>query len=296
MKAAKLKTLAAGVLLALSAGGAHAAISNGLPAGSTPAVAPGELFLMVWDQDGQQSFSQDLGYTLESVLATVKAGNPLESKSWNLGASFQTFAATNPGNTLYYAIEAANTYGGIGSTSDAPQNWKYGVAGSGLAGVDLVGADNRSSTVIPTWASKIGSNATYLNQAAVAYNGGVYSPATGGDYAANLSEITTDTGAPWYYDNLNGSPGDTNLPWEEFGIAGSDSLSLYFIGLNPTNRLKTVAYDLGLSRNFQFNLNPVAGTLTWDATAPVPVPAAVWLMLSALGSLGIIGRRQRKPA
>lgn len=75
--------------------------------------------------------------------------------------------------------------------------------------------------------------------------------------------------------------------------AGFQAYWLYEIATAGTNVWQTAStyYNNVSQRNSSFQLVSSVGGAFYS-TAPVPLPAAVWLFLSGLGGLGVIGRRK----
>jgi hypothetical protein len=75
--------------------------------------------------------------------------------------------------------------------------------------------------------------------------------------------------------------------------AGFQAYWLYEIATAGTNVWQTAStyYNNVLQRNPGFQLVSSVGGAFYS-TAPVPLPAAVWLLLSGLGALGFLGRRK----
>lgn len=287
-----LQALSIAVLLA-GAGAAEAAINPGQPpTGILPGESSsGELFLSVWDRTALTSYSYDLGLTVDALLADQTTPH-----IWNLDQRFFDFAST--GNALTFNIAASNGYPGLLNESDGSVNANFGFVASHRLGFSFNTSPINNASLGQIYSAFTG-HIQYLNNAQVAQNPG----ATQGDFAANLSEITTSTTAGSYFNNVWGVQ-QAKIPWNASAVVRSPdaedlTLDLYFIHANPAaigaNAL--IAQIGGGATPFQFALDATAGTLTWGAQpSAVPLPAAGWLLMSGLGSLGWLARLGRKAA
>jgi len=245
----------AGLVLALGAGQALAAIANGAlhtTPGDASSNSSGELFLNVWDATAAKSYSLDLGTTVEAFL-----GNPSAIKSWPLDQRFKNFAAA--GNPLVYNIAANNTYGTISAAAVGAVPSGYGVLASVLNDPTAIAkAESLTGTAgvnIAQLSSVIQARANTLNLSAAAQNGlnpGDISAMT--DFQSNLSEVTdiSDSGAgdpysayfdTWWGIDLSGQFGFSDAASVRGGT--DQNLRLYFFGLQGPGINKTQATDLG---------------------------------------------------
>lgn len=254
---ANVKVLAAAVALAAS-GLANAAIDA---PGS--AANGGELFLTVWDSTLGNEASFNIGLNLN-------AGNFNGNGSYTFSNIFS--------DSVFTANFDANNF-------LTQSNWKWNV----------VAADGRVGDGESIVSTSVSSSVS-VNNAAVA--GGTAQTI---GYQANLGACDScgtngNINALTYAGSFWGS--DLNASVPTINNAGSLGSSLYFFkatdnqypdyettGLDPAT-LQQYAYTWKLDSN---------GTLTYNASvgAPVPVPAAVWLLGSALvGLVGVARRRE----
>jgi hypothetical protein len=255
------KALASGALLAAAAMpfAANAAISVNNPTTG----ATGELWITVWDPNSQQSYQQDLG------INTTLTGFGSSISNIDLGTGFSNFiGAASSQSALRYAVFGTNgvsTAGnGVWSTSTTS-----GLTSSSAFSDDL--------SIVANWRSSLVAAGEALNAGST-------------DFVANVSSIATPSGlnaAGYFGDPFNaGTLGGTATFTTNGGLG--DALSFYFLGSQRvgtvTSRLATLFGTWSLSGNF---LSFTAGG------APIPLPAGIWLLGSALLGLVGIARRQR---
>lgn len=95
--------------------------------------------------------------------------------------------------------------------------------------------------------------------------------------------ISTSPSDTWYAQNWSGAELQTMG-----GI--NDTLSFYQLANAGDGSAGGPATYEAYAGKWSFDL--AAGTLTYSVSA-VPIPAAVWLLLSGLGGLGVMGRRRK---
>lgn len=270
----KVKALIAGIVLA-TAGSAHAAINTGGAAGGS-----GELFLSVWDQTAQQSYSQDLGVDVSEFLLNTNSNGFNSNANWSIAldatvwSSF--FNAANAASTVYNVVGMNNS--NLGLNALAPD---YGY-------VTSFANSNPAPTIQNGTAQINGVIANIINKAAL-YNAGDT------DLAQNDAKVWSSS-SPGYYPFVFGSDFNTQAPISQNnqGVYGG-STSVYLHGLDPVFGIdpdlgEPYVVDRWSSNLGSFTLTPTALTFT-SASAPVPVPAAVWLFASALAGLVGFSRR-----
>jgi hypothetical protein len=274
MEMNKLKTLVAGIALAFSAGAANAALLDG---GKDNVVGDGELFVSVHNYTKGLTYHRDLGVTVSVFLASAD--------------DTQSFFSLFAGDT--------NWTGFLGSV-DAGDTVRFNVAGNKNAanssagvGDTLLFTSNAALPSIPTTAAfgnAQQSILTHVNGMNVDY---------GEPVADNLAQAGINKSAfgdnaalnGYHLENWGATPTGTTFNTEaDFGI----DLAMWAFSIE----------QIGTGRNATFNplSELLAGVWKLSAdglsyTAPVPVPAAVWLMGSALlGLVGVGARRNRADA
>jgi hypothetical protein len=264
------------ISLCLASPAGLAAIANGAPK-LVPidfnSASSGELFLSVWDETAQKSYSLDLGVTAEQLLA-----NPA-GRTWALGQRFRDFAAT--GNPLKFNVAAANTFGTVNAPPAGLAPAGYGILTSVRDNpAEKAKADGRtgtSGTEIQQIASFIQGRVNNLNLNAVfqKYGGSPSGSAPMGDFTENLDEVTDGTRDVYrsYFNYLWGENIANKVPFSTTAAvrsgSGEDTLLLYFLGLEAPGSAKLLATNLSASGDRKLRLDPAAATLTWGEGGPV---------------------------
>jgi len=268
----------AALFAAATSGGVQAAINPSDLGGTS-----GELFMSVWDETAAQSYTYDLGVTVNQFFA-----NATTPQTWVLDQRFVNFAST--GDQLAFNIGGNSGYPGI--ITNGVVNSNFGVLASHLVGFPLNPNTIANASIGSQFVSSFSARLNFVNQSIVADNPGT----TLTDYAANLSE-QSGSSEPSYFTNFWGIT-MKNIPWtasakvRQTDGSPDTSLDMYFIHGNSAG-VASPALVTAIGTGYYFKLDPAAATLTWTTTA-VPLPASVWLMLSALGGLGLFKRRERK--
>lgn len=267
------KTLTA-VLLAAGSTGAFAASSDGLPSNGTGS-GVGDLMFAYEAADGTASIVWDLsdgandlnwtdmlsatGFTISNVdVSNFIAANP--DGRWNIFGLTNT-KTTGTGSTIVY------DQAGFGVTVNGPAD---PTSATGNTGGKLEGLMDNAAA----WIAAANAGGIEENGALVA-----------GEFDAWAFSDNNHGGSSGFLAGqfATGLIGDTLGYWT---ILIDDSVARGF-SASATNALGRApifnqlgAFTLGLD-----------GSLTYS-TAPVPVPAAVWLMGSALAGLGVMRRRK----
>lgn len=240
-------------------------------AGATfPDVGNGEALLTVFDNVNFKSYALDLGIRYDDLVSgaafngqtkTVDLsvfGGSLSNVQWHVAAASSQYVNSD------YTEERFDKYGFLITTAQGTTR--------SVAGATPEAAFNLYSGVVNQFV--IGAAAgLQMNAGTAADNTGVSGVAPANAYVGGTNWGTYFDGK-LSGDSL-GAIGETLDLWR-YGFAGAESTS------NP------IAIKLG-------SISLVGNTLTFNAAAPeVPVPAAVWLMGSALAGLGGIARSRRK--
>lgn len=240
---------------------AQAAIDGDVGIGPIFGNGTGELFLSVVDRGGplQRSYVLDLGINTVDFLAND--ASYLNSVSIAADANLQDILDNRTG-TIYWNVfgvqnQSDENFNGAGYLSTAPTatlNLPAGYAGL-------------QSAIQNSW--------IYINSV----NG------LDTDYAADVSKIFSQADNAFYDTSWAGVNG---LFTHDMEGALDQALGFYFIALTDINNDSTTMQTL----LGQWTLSS-EGTLTYAGVgAPVPVPAAVWLLGSAL--IGLVGVARRK--
>jgi hypothetical protein len=278
MEMNKLKTLVAGIALAFSAGGANAALLDGSTGLTT---GDGELFVSVHNYTKGLTYHRDLGVTVSGFLAS--AG---DTQSF-----FSLFSGDTNWTSFLGSLDAGNVVRfNVGGN-------KNGGTGTPGVGDTVLLTSNEANPVIDAGSYQAVQNAfiDHVNGMNVDY---------GEPVANNLAQAGINKSA--FGDNAaldgyhleDGWGGQINgAPFASEALFGMD-LAMWAFSVNQTgsgrNTVNTPVSQLlaGL-----WNLSTQGLSYNVETTAPVPVPAAVWLMGSALlGLVGVGARRNREEA
>jgi hypothetical protein len=209
-----------------------------------------------------KSYALDLGIRFDSIYD----GDVANGTTWNL-ANFNL----SGGDSFMWnvgALSGRTTY--LNPTTITRS--RYGV-------ITTVGSEQTaasfSTTNLGGAIGKMTAQNVILSQSDIDYG-------INNSYVANTNTDTNYLGHGDYGNSYGGQ-----FLFSTSGINGS-VLELQFIGLNAAGQTR-VSEILGT-----FTLN--GNILTYNTPAEVPVPAAAWLMGSALLGLGAVGRRRAKQA
>ena len=268
----KTKAVAAAVLSVAMVGTANASIKGTGGQGS-------EMFLSILrDTSAPASIVLDTGIEMGLLIA-----NPTQFNGWTIGngasynvndgGAISSFLATAPTSAFFFNGGASNTVSsltGIVATVGSLGSFPQGASGLGTA------------------ASNIKTHITNLNNnfanGSVASEEIMYT-----DAADGLGIESTDSG---HHDNLSwgsqvGGSFGTGSTTE---AAMNTALATYYFYLSDAaSGYQTLYRKLG-----DWKIDATAGTATFRTmTSEVPVPAAVWLLGSALVGMVGIARRRR---
>ncbi|MGD9842709.1 MAG: VPLPA-CTERM sorting domain-containing protein [Steroidobacteraceae bacterium] len=284
MKISLKQVLATGALVAMSSvaladsndavAPAYASIGDVTPVTTNTTNNNGGLQFMLFNSDvggSVWSLSQYLGLNLNDVLPT------------NMDAS------DGAGLTLSWTIPTLSSL--VSSSGVATADLRWGVAAADTAQFLTAAAGTmRLATTVLTSTGDLGitnqqlANTTPRHAAVAAANN---------QTAGSLDVNTTG----FVGNDLLGNLSTTYYATGGFTWAGtvSDTLAMYLYS-NTGSSLQSQA-------NVEANATQYAGIWSLDLannllsytvspSSPVPVPAAIWLLLSGLGGLGVIGRRK----
>ena len=227
----------------------------------------GEMMLTIWDSAAQQSYSQDLGVR----YSALQNGSALSGQVINLDpTALSIFGSSVNQSTVSWALVAADSHVKNGTIN------AYTGAGFIISAAQGVTPPNPvAQTIQGGWNG--------LNNYQVAT--GMNDPAVTGNQTVSGS-AANGTDVPNGYQTF----GDSYFAARPFAtfLTGSGSLDLWNYKYNNASGTQSVVVDLG-----QVSLDFNAKTLTLGQVSSVPVPAAAWLMGSALAGLGTVARRRR---
>jgi len=275
----KFKKLATAILLGAAglSGTAQAAIESPALAGFDN-LGGSELVFTVFDTATGDSYSRDLGVGFNDINA---------ASSYSFGADANLLGLLGSGSLVWNVLGGDNNT--AGSTADPANHGRrlLATSNSGSPVIDNI-TDSADLTQLRDANQKVDSLVQGLNVIAphddgvVANNGS--SVVNGG--SASWGSVVAPNGGIGGTNNVSGAVGDT-LAFFLFGETGPMS-SNPFTGANSMTAETLTTALLGA---WTFDS---AGTLTFNGSSAVPVPAAVWLFGSAL--LGLVGVSRRKQA
>lgn len=187
-----------------------------------------------------------------------------------------------PGTLLNFSLTNA---AGIAANAGTLQWGIMSVDNSGsistAATVNLLTTVNSSSVLT-------GPGAVLLNSAGITGTGTSVKGFLTDNASANDSVSSTTAGAT---DNWTTNNGNTATLTSTIGAAAASNstLAMYLFSNSASANSNTAATYAAYAGTW--SLNAATGIVSYAVNA-VPVPAAVWLLLSGLGGLGVVGRRR----
>jgi hypothetical protein len=252
------KTVAAAVVLALGSTTSALAVE-------TTSTGNSSLFITVFDPVLGASVVQDLGLNYADFLRSTVATDDGFLANFSVDMSVFSQVGSN-GSDLRYSIFAGDALGNYTST-EVIGTAALGALGATISGINsnVVGmlGSSGAANVFAQWNNTCGTSSTTC-----------VGTAFGSTYFGNFA------------DDFNG------LPVPAAGAVGSA------LGFYSLRRSSPGAQDALVSAQYansqhvaQWLLN-ADGSLSYTLPAVVPLPAAIWLLLSSLAGLGVVGRRK----
>lgn len=252
------KALAVGALtIASSVAFADATVPAGPYSGTTPAGDNGGLLFGLLSNNTDTAFSLTyyLGLSLNDVVPTEMDQGGL-SLTWSIPGLNQ-IPVTVDTNSLRWGVFASDA----GSTN---------VVGS----IRVATTATAASDITTTTSGSLNNFANFENNTLIPNNNAVNS--------SPLDVVTSSADPSYLVGNV-----DSFASLSSFGQL-TDVLGMYLL-TNTARGTGTINAYTQYAGTWAFDL--AAGTLNYSVSA-VPLPAAVWLLLSGLGGLGIVGRRK----
>jgi hypothetical protein len=229
-----------------------------------PAAGNGSAFLTLFSNSDTTPYSYDfnLGLNFNDLLPTNGMNTAGTTLTWNLTGL--TVPSTVPTTSLVWHVTAASTTGSV-ATAGAFKMLT-------TADQTLTGAQIQSLTNTQTLSLANSADHNFLLSIA----------GTGGNPV-----VTTTTTDPTYANGKYGT-GLNAFSWS--AAVGATSSANFFEIIS--NRANTSAVTVQPQYAGVWSLNLAAKTLTYSVGGTVPLPAGLWLLLSGLAGLGVVGRRK----
>jgi hypothetical protein len=284
------KVLAAGVTLALASVAAQAQVTSPVGIVQNSAPASDGLYLAVFNATADTSEIVNLGLTEEQISAagalTPTAPNAAFNPATNPATGSGSVLQLNFGQVAGFTAAGGNLFGGASVASDSymvigssTQNgtgsslaFTYGQAGPTQSVSSMTGSRGNVSSEIAAW---------------------VAAAPTTGDLIDNVANTATYNST---YDVVKGVLGAGNLGQSGFVYDQTVGQAASFYNVTQTGRstLNLSQYQNANGAGFWFLSS--TGDLTYNipsgSTAPVPLPAAIWLLGSGLLGMAGIARRR----
>jgi hypothetical protein len=286
----RMKPLAVAIAVALASSAAHAAVTNVLPTAPSGEPAPTGIVVSIYDT--ANNFSEIVntgnlfadatpaatgGFSPNSTVPPyVLAANPtgaagqVEQLNFGIVPSFTTLFSTADianGSVNYFATGGNGSAGNSILISD--QTAPVGLSNAAITGVNGTSIPN---TFAAWHTANPGANPNIDSTGVVDQNNANYTTNWGPTLGGKLGSV-----------NTNAAVG-TALGFYQLTKAGSFGTS------------KATVAQVGNATGPGFWYLSTSGDLTWNvpaAASAVPLPAAVWLLLSGLTGLGVVSRRSR---
>jgi hypothetical protein len=278
-----MKSLTQAIGAALAIGIASTAAHAGsVPIGTTTTPTGGALYLDIFSTATATPYTElvNLNASLTSILPATGALTP-DSATGNFTVTADPSGGAGSVLQIDYGVIPGftSTFTNLGTTG-----YMVLAAQSGTSA---------SLTVSPSTAAVVTANgysAAALSATGIAANWNIDGTLTGPGYA-----IDTTGGKTW---------SASATQFGALGVAGSDfsasvGSAIGFYNIAGSGRtFKSSQYANATGVGFWFL--STSGDLTYNvptaSVAPVPLPAAAWLLISGIAGLGAVGRRRRQAA
>lgn len=235
----------------------------------TPDSGNGGLFVWAYDAVRNVSLVDYLGLSLNDVLPTSNMTTDGFTLDFGVVSQYSTIFGASSASNIRWGVGAADFQGGISSMS-------------------LVSTGPLANSTLFMNAAGLSSANGQMNNFLLSVNGAC---ATTNPCTATSPDAGQYAGQSTWADTWGGG-----LGWEATATVGT-ALGFYRVtpgpGARPTTAVVT-AYA-SLAGNYGQWLLDEAGHLTYSVPS-VPLPAAVWLLLSGAAGVFTVGRRRRGAA
>lgn len=261
------KSLLALAMSLAAVSGAQASWFSGYNAGD-PQLGNGEAIFVAFDDVAGTSYVQDLGVRYNDLVSGTAFNG--QSFSLNLGV----FAGSTQSNVRWTVLAGSGQY--INDDFTDADYTKYGL---------LTTIDKNATPVTVPAQTTIVSNGLGAALSGIEVNSAMYSGAIADN--GSVSESTA-FGPKYVGGDLLAGYVPAAIGQDSLGAISGETMNLWRYGFADIYADTSVVNKLG-------SITLSGNTLKLDAAAPqVPVPAAAWLLGSALAGLGGIARRRNK--
>jgi hypothetical protein len=248
---------------------------------TTPDNGPSDIFGIVWNANSTES---GYGSTIVLDLGTgtnVGTFNYTTPQTWDIDTSLsqlETDLGTSTATDLDFAVVAASNKAATSGANGTP---------TGEA------ADFGFSGTAPAAAATASNDAVALDQYLDAYASDFVKGSDGLYRLVANATSTAGTAAEWAGTTTN--PGNESTTYGNLFMTSAQAATLYAYEnyFNSSSRSGISVTTANLSGTGTFTLNFASNQLDYNYTATtVPIPPALWLLLSGLVGVAAIGRRR----
>lgn len=265
------KTLLALAMSLAAASGAHASWDTGYN-NSNVSVGNGEALFEAFDDTLGVSYVLDLGVRYDALVS----GAAFNGQHFTVDLS--VFSGSTAGNVSWQIVAGSgDKRNGSGSTAGTNNFSKYGFLMTVASDAVLADYTNAHTTgIIANYLTTLNSTVNITGDSAD---------------ATSVNNAVTESAAfgSKFVGGTTTSSFGSGLALDTYGDIAGETMNMWRLGFGATSGAKQSNILAG-------TVNLTGNTLTLNSTAAptVPVPAAIWLLGSALTGLGGIARRRNK--
>jgi len=278
--------LAVGLSVAASAVLADPTVPSQPAPGPTPDAQTGNsgLIVSVWDAVRGVSLVQYLGLRMDDLLPTSTSGAP----EAGLSLDFGTLGGANGSGTSWSEVFGASSSGNINYEVSAFDFTTTSIS-------DTFIGKRLATTAVSNFTIKNTAFSPAVTNGQSFIASGLNGVGTGACAGGNPCAAATSAEPDYANTGIFGSKYGNNMPVNASNTVGN-SLGFYLVAANSNSGLNTTApvtqYKNSSNSAAWLLTSDGALTYTLQAANTVPLPAAVWLLLSGLAGVGVIGRRR----